>query len=56
MIDLMQLQVEVCGQTKTLPLSSTASSGQEEVDNYSCSGICNRLKHFIVEVQIDHAS
>ena len=54
MMDLMQLQLEVCKQIKTLPLSSTAAgSGHvavEGVDVQSCSGICNQLKHFNIEV------
>lgn len=42
MIHLMQLKLEVCGQTKNFLLSSC--------QEHSCSGICNQLKHFIIEV------
>lgn len=64
MIDLMQLQLEVCGQAKTLPLSSTTANSSDQcsqeqgaLDNsMSCFGVCNQLKHFIVEVQINLAS
>jgi hypothetical protein len=53
-MDLMQLQLEVCGQTKTVSLRSTADSGHwEGVDDLSCSGVCNQLKHFTIEVQIE---
>ena len=51
MRDLMQLQLEVCGQIKTIPLSNSGSD-LEEMGRGCSVGVCNQLKHLIVEVQI----
>ena len=42
MLNLMQLLVQVHGQTKTIPINRC-------VDR-QCSGICDQLMHFMIEV------
>ena len=39
---MMQLQLEVQGQSKVLRVSSCLDQ--------SCSGVCDQLKHFMIEV------